>query len=96
MPIFETSSQPRTVYFGPFVHSATLAELDICESGAIGVDEEGVIAFVDRDVKFENLDAKVKEHGWEACKVVRIYDSGFFFPGFIGMFSLSNAIFLDY
>jgi guanine deaminase len=82
MPISEAA---RTVYFGPFVHCTIFGEIDICESGAIGVDEEGVIAFLDRDVKFEVLDELVKTHGWEDCKVVRIYDSGFFFPGFIGM-----------
>lgn len=75
---------PRTIYHGPFVHSKTLSELDICEAGAIGVDDEGIIAFIDRDVKFEDLDQTKKEHGWEDSKVVRIYDSGFFFPGFIG------------
>jgi hypothetical protein len=85
MPIFEAASTSRTIFFGPFVHCAGLGELDICESGAIGVDEDGVIAFIDRDVKFEDLDAVVRKHGWVDCKVVRIYDSGFFFPGFIGM-----------
>lgn len=86
MPIFEAHAQAKTVFFGPFVHCAALNELDICESGAIGVDENGVIAFVERDVSLENLDEVLKQkQGWEDCKVVRIYDSGFFFPGFIGM-----------
>jgi guanine deaminase len=76
---------PRTIYSGPFVHCTSLGNLDICEAGAIGVDDEGVISFVERDVKFEDLDAVVKKHGWDDSKVVRIYDSGFYFPGFIGM-----------
>lgn len=84
MPGLESTSVSKTIFSGPFVHCTSLGELDICESGAIGVDEDGIIAFVDRDVKFEALDEVVKKHGWDDCKVVRIYDSGFFFPGFIG------------
>jgi len=68
------------------VHCTTLGTLDICEAGAIGVDDDGVISFVERDVKFDELDTVVKKHGWEESKVVRIYDSGFYFPGFIGTF----------
>ena len=74
----------RTIFFGPFVHCKTLQEVDICEHGAIGVDETGIIAFIEREV--QELDPVVKKHGWEDCRVVRIYDSGFFFPGFIGTY----------
>ena len=74
----------RTIFSGPFVHCLSLGELDICEAGAIGVDENGVIAFIEREVKYEDLDTVKQKHGWGDSKVVRIYDSGFFFPGFIG------------
>ncbi|KAF2398371.1 guanine deaminase [Trichodelitschia bisporula] len=71
----------RTIYVGSFVHCKTLQELDICDEGAIGVDETGTIAFVERGVKDV---AKVQErHGWGVCKVVRIGSTSFFFPGFI-------------
>lgn len=76
----------KTVYIGPFVHSISLQELDICSSGAIGVDETGKISFVDRDVPASNEDSydARKGDGWTAAKVVRVKGNGFFFPGFIG------------
>jgi hypothetical protein len=81
-----TTEKRRTVYHGPFVHSKALNELDICEKGVIGVDENGKIAFVERDQR----DAKTvaQEHGWGTCDVVTVGDNGFFFPGFIGMFDV--------
>jgi guanine deaminase len=83
----------RTIFFGPFVHCKSQQELDICEHGAVGVDEKGIIVFIERDVK--DADPVAKKHGWVNPKVVRIYDSGFFFPGFIGtciMVPLSQRI----
>jgi guanine deaminase len=73
----------KTIYAGPFVHSESPSKLDICLTGAIGVDENGKIAFVQRDVS----DAKAiaaKEPGWEEAKIVQIGKLDFFFPGFIG------------
>ncbi|KAB2579979.1 putative guanine deaminase protein [Lasiodiplodia theobromae] len=72
----------KTIYLGAFVHCKSLQELDICEKGAIGVDERGKIAFIERGA--EDLDLIFKQHhGWTAAKVVRVKDKGFFFPGFI-------------
>ncbi|KZF21252.1 Metallo-dependent hydrolase [Xylona heveae TC161] len=71
----------QTVYAGAFVHSTDLNELEICENGAIGVDEDGKIAFVERNV--EDLNAVVEKHGWKSPVLVRAPDCGFFFPGFI-------------
>jgi guanine deaminase len=88
----------KTIYLGSFVHSKTLTELDVCEKGAIGVDENGVIRFVERDgdgegeLEVEKVLEKVKEKvkeeygDWREAKVVRIRGNGFFFPGFIGMY----------
>lgn len=72
----------RTIYIGPFIHSESLTELDICVNGMIGVNEDGKIAFIRRDSKGRQLPI---EEGWEQAKVVRTQDYGFFFPGFIGM-----------
>ncbi|KAF2097644.1 guanine deaminase [Rhizodiscina lignyota] len=69
----------RTIYVGPFVHSKTFDELELCEDGAIGVDEKGKITFVDR-----HGTGVSNRPGWESAKVVRISGKGFFFPGFIG------------
>ncbi|OCK73284.1 guanine deaminase [Lepidopterella palustris CBS 459.81] len=74
-------SLKKTIYLGPFVHSQSLAELEICTQGAIGVDEKGTIAFVERDVT--EAIAVAKHEGWESAELVRVQDNGFFFPGFI-------------
>lgn len=79
----------KTIFIGPFVHCKSLDELDICEHGAIGVDENGVIAFIERDVGGQDADSVATKHGWVNPKVVKIYDTGFFFPGFIGTFKIS-------
>ncbi|KAJ9659889.1 hypothetical protein H2201_007148 [Coniosporium apollinis] len=74
----------RTVYVGPFVHSQSLQKLDICPTGAIGVDETGKIAFVERDVKdIGDVIPVTQKHGWQNSQIVRTKDNGFFFPGFI-------------
>ena len=73
----------KTIYLGPFVHCKSLTELDICPIGAIGVDENGTISFMDRDAKVN--DYAVTKEGWAKAEIVRIKDAGFFFPGFIGM-----------
>lgn len=75
-------TQEHTIYVGPFVHSKSLQELDICQMGAIGVDGTGKIAFVERDVT--DVDSISQKSGWNTAKIVRIQDNGFFFPGFIG------------
>lgn len=80
----------KTIYFGPFVHSTSLAELEICENGAIGVDEKGVIAFVERDVAYDGVDEiKRRNQGWRDAGVVSVEGNGFFFPGFIGEWFVS-------
>lgn len=72
-------SLQKTIYVGAFVHSKTLQELEHCQNGAIGVDEKGVIAFVEQET--EDV---LSKPGWESAKIVKIPGSGFFFPGFIG------------
>ncbi|OCK92684.1 guanine deaminase [Cenococcum geophilum 1.58] len=73
-------SLEKTIYVGAFVHSKSLQELEICQMGAIGVDENGTIAFVERYVTDE---APRKKDGWESAKIVKVGENGFFFPGFI-------------
>ncbi|KAI9700656.1 MAG: hypothetical protein M1836_002025 [Candelina mexicana] len=68
----------RTIFVGTFVHSKSLQELEICEEGAIGIDEEGKIAFVNR-----NATDSESRPGWEAAKIVQAQNGAFFFPGFI-------------
>lgn len=72
----------KTIYIGPFVHCATLTELDVCPNGTIGVNEDGKIAFILRDRQERQVP---QGQGWKEAKIVRIQDHGFFFPGFIGL-----------
>ncbi|OAG08044.1 guanine deaminase [Paraphaeosphaeria sporulosa] len=70
----------KTIYLGAFAHCVALAELEIVEKGAIGVDEHGVIGFIEKEVDVE--DVRKRHEGWNDAKVVSVKD-GFFFPGFI-------------
>jgi len=72
----------KTIYLGPFVHSKSLAELEICENGAIGVDENGIITFVEKNIQSTDTLISQKPE-WQNAKVVKILNNGFFFPGFI-------------
>ncbi|KNG49616.1 guanine deaminase [Stemphylium lycopersici] len=79
---------PRTIYLGPFVHSTSLTTLEIAPEGAIGVDEDGIICFVEQNVSsLDNLITSLPSsqvEGWTDAKIVSIDgSSGFFFPGFI-------------
>jgi hypothetical protein len=72
----------RSIYLGAFVHCTSLQHLDICEAAAIGVDSDGKIAFIERDVG--DISTYALPEGWENAKTIKIHDQGFFFPGFIG------------
>jgi guanine deaminase len=74
----------KQIFIGPFVHCKSQHEFDICEGGAIGVDETGKIAFIERDVS--DADSVAKKHGWQSFEVVKLRDQGFYFPGFIGTY----------
>jgi len=74
----------KAIYIGTFVHNISLSELEICEKGAIGVDSNGVIKFIERDVTLEQ--AQEKHESWSDAKVVMIAEDGFLFPGFVGTY----------
>ncbi|KAI8937040.1 hypothetical protein NX059_006260 [Plenodomus lindquistii] len=74
----------RTIYTGPFIHSASLTKLEICEKAAIGVDENGTIAFIEKNLDGGNVeDVKSRQEGWSDARVVDVEGTGFYFPGFI-------------
>ncbi|KAF2200706.1 guanine deaminase [Delitschia confertaspora ATCC 74209] len=70
----------KTIYTGPFVHSRSLKELEIVEKGAIGVDEAGVIRFIERG---DEVGEEKRPEGWEDAETVAVKGEGFFFPGFV-------------
>lgn len=79
-----SASIPKTIYLGTFIHCVTLSALEIGEKGAIGVNEKGIIEFVERNVSLQNV--RERHEGWADAKVVELRGNGFFFPGFIGMY----------
>lgn len=77
-----SATMSKTIYLGAFVHSTSLTELEICENAAIGVDENGIIAFVEKTVQDINSITS-KYSNWDSASIVQIQGNGFFFPGFI-------------
>ncbi|KAF2748025.1 guanine deaminase [Sporormia fimetaria CBS 119925] len=76
-----SASIPKTVYLGTFVHCVSLSDLEISEKGAIGVDENGVIQFVEKNVDLAQVHEKHSD--WKEAKVTELKGNSFFFPGFI-------------
>lgn len=74
----------RNIYLGPFAHSINLKELEICPDSAIGVDEYGIIAFVERGDGPGVIESVQAREGWENAVIHRIPGRGFYFPGFVG------------
>jgi guanine deaminase len=71
----------KKLFLGTFVHSKTQTELEIVENSVIGVDEKGIIRFIDTNVKvFTDSD----KHGWEDAQIIRVPQGAWLFPGFIG------------
>jgi hypothetical protein len=56
----------KELFVGTFVHSLSIAELEVGEKSVIGVDD-GKIAFVEKDVK--DLEAIKTAHNYEDAKV---------------------------
>lgn len=70
----------RELFVGTFVHSLSLAQLEIGENGVIGVDN-GKIVFVEKGVK--DLEAIKTAHNFEQAKTTILSGSQFLLPGFI-------------
>lgn len=68
----------KTVYVGPVIQCKSLSELNICLDGAIGVDENGKIAWVTRE------QPAGLEKEWQEARWIYLGENEFFFPGFIG------------
>ena len=78
----------KHIYIGSFVHSLSLKKLEIRADGAIGVDERGVIAFVERDGS-RSIEAIHAREGWADATIHRLAGKGFYVPGFIGVYLLT-------
>jgi guanine deaminase len=62
----QTPSPPlkRRVLHGTAIHSKSLTEIEYLRNTLIGVDENGVIAFLERDVEAGKIEEIVVKHGW--------------------------------
>jgi guanine deaminase len=72
----------KTIYLGAFVHSTSLTTLEICPSGAIGVDESGTITFIEKNIS-DSQALKSQYPAFHSARTITLPTPGFFFPGFI-------------
>ena len=62
MPSIRKPPPKRTLYVGNFVWTPSLGQLKVLENAAVGVDENGIIAFIIAD-----MDIDSQPDGWESC-----------------------------
>ncbi|SCV71165.1 BQ2448_2753 [Microbotryum intermedium] len=62
----------RQVWYGDAVHSQSLTEIEYLTSVLIGVDEAGVIAFVERPSSADTIERILETKGWAGVEVVRL------------------------
>ncbi|KAF6011134.1 hypothetical protein HII12_002728 [Brettanomyces bruxellensis] len=78
---------PYTVYYGTFAHTPILGSMEVMPKTAIGVDNTGVITFIEKSFQGDLLKLGVEKFGVEEGSVKVVDKSGsetkFFFPGFI-------------
>ena len=78
----------KSLYFGTFIHNVSLPEIEILENTAIGVDENGVILFIERGIERGYIARIAESHGWTEWDsyVHQGKRTEFWFPGFVGEF----------
>ncbi|BGP30684.1 hypothetical protein JCM10296v2_002441 [Rhodotorula toruloides] len=84
MPSTPTST-PRRVFYGTLVHAVSLTETEYFDNALLGVDEAGVIAFVEKEVPSGRVDERLQALGWTGAdvQVVRMRKGEFLMPGLI-------------
>ena len=70
------TTMTRRVFVGGIVTSKSISELQVIEHGILGVDANGVIAFIeDLEKLATDAAAYLKTHGWEqGTEVVQLED----------------------
>lgn len=83
LPTYAT--MPKTViYYGRIVHSRSLNELEILPRAALGVNNNGVIEFLDDKVSsVEEAATKYSSAGFEDAEVFTLEPLQFLFPGLV-------------
>lgn len=76
---------PRRVIHATAIHSRSLTEIDYIHGALIGVDETGVIAFLEREVASDEVREIVVKHGWSlddgTTQLVSLGKGEFVIPG---------------
>ncbi|GAA5847273.1 hypothetical protein JCM5353_002666 [Sporobolomyces roseus] len=77
----------RRIFHGTAIHSKNLTEIEYLHNTLIGVDETGLIAFVEENIEEEDVEENIKQHGWnlseEGVELIRIHKGEFLIPGFV-------------
>lgn len=71
----------RRLFHGALIHSTSLTELEVLPSALLGVDDAGVIAFLDKAVPADKVAAAIKAYGWERAELVSLKHGEFLCPG---------------
>lgn len=72
----------RRVFHGTLIHSRSLTEIEYLTDALLGVNEAGVIAFLDKDVREEKqVASKLEERGWKGVQVITLKRGEFLIPG---------------
>ncbi|POY72527.1 hypothetical protein BMF94_4353 [Rhodotorula taiwanensis] len=80
-----TSKSTKRAFYGTLVHSLSLTEIEYLEDALLGVDERGTIAFLEKSVQQDQVDARLQAHGWAAgeVQVIEMQRGEFLMPGLI-------------
>ncbi|KAM0754831.1 Metallo-dependent hydrolase [Meredithblackwellia eburnea MCA 4105] len=75
----------QRIFHGAIIHSLTLTELEVLPSALLGVDDKGIIAFLDKDVPADKVQQVITDShkGWENVQLVTLKRGEFLCPGFI-------------
>lgn len=89
-----TSKSTKRAFYGTLVHSLSLTEIEYLEDALLGVDERGTIAFLEKSVQQDQVDARLQAHGWAAgeVQVIEMQRGEFLMPGYAVYHSDSTRI----
>lgn len=79
--ISEAGIARRRVLYGTAVHSHSLDKIEYLERAILGVDEDGVIAFVETDINPEALHDRLLELGYGDAPLTKLEQGEFLLPG---------------
>lgn len=84
-----------TLYYGSFVHSVSLDELDFCLDALVCVSEDGYISWVERNVDPSQLQDAASRHGVNLDDVdfVELGRNDFLCPGLIDTHTVSHCVY---